>query len=105
VLLLSSGFTITWSHHSLIKKKDYKFKFGLFLTIFLGVLFLFFQKFEYSKIQFSFNTLIYGSCFYMLTGFHGGHVIVGTIFLMVCLFRALDFHFSSFHHVGFELAI
>jgi len=105
ILLLSSGVTITWAHHRLLKRKEFFFNFRLFITISLGIFFLFFQNFEYSNLKFSFKTLIFGSCFYMLTGFHGGHVIVGTLFLLICLFRSLCYHFSSKHHVGLELAI
>jgi cytochrome c oxidase subunit 3 len=71
----------------------------------LGLVFLFFQNFEYAKSLFAFNSTTYGSCFYMLTGFHGGHVIVGTIFLIVCLIRALISKFKNNRHVGLELAI
>jgi heme/copper-type cytochrome/quinol oxidase subunit 3 len=105
IILLSSGITITWSHHSLISKKFNQFFLGLVVTVILGLIFLFLQKFEYIYSLFSFNTLIYGSCFYMLTGFHGGHVIIGTIFLFVCLIRSQNFQFNLLHHVGLVLAI
>jgi len=74
-------------------------------TIILGIVFLTLQKFEYCQSFFSFKSMVYGSCFYMLTGFHGGHVIIGTIFLTVCLFRTKKIQFNPQHHVGLELAI
>jgi len=80
IILLSSGITVTWSHHSLLQGKKTRFFIGLILTIILGIIFLVLQKFEYCQSFFSFKSMVYGSCFYMLTGFHGGHVIVGTIF-------------------------
>ena len=105
IILLSSGIRVTWAHHSILSKKKTGGVKGLIITVILGLIFLYFQKFEYSNSIFGFKRTIYGSCFYMLTGFHGGHVIVGTIFLIVCLIRALFFHFSSERHVGLELAI
>jgi heme/copper-type cytochrome/quinol oxidase subunit 3 len=105
VILLSSGLTITWAHHRLIKNKKQNFFFGLNFTVLLGVIFLFLQNFEYLNSFFRFKTLIFGSCFYMLTGFHGMHVLVGTVFLIVCLIRSLNFQFKASHHVGFVLAI
>ena len=105
IILLSSGVTVTFAHHSLQKKKNKQFIFGLQRTIFLGLLFLFLQNFEYIKSLFSFKTMVYGSCFYMLTGFHGAHVIVGTIFLFICYFRTKKVQNIPSHHVGFTLAI
>jgi heme/copper-type cytochrome/quinol oxidase subunit 3 len=105
IILLSSGVTVTWSHFRLIFKNFIKFYIGLRLTICLGVIFLYLQNFEYMNSLFSFKTLVYGSCFYMLTGFHGAHVLVGTIFLIVCLIRSKNFQFKFLHHVGLELAI
>jgi len=105
IILLSSGVTVTWRHHRLIKKEHFSFSLGLILTIFLGLIFLFLQKFEYLKSFFSFKTLVYGSCFYMLTGFHGAHVIAGTIFLFVSFFRVYKIQFKREHHIGLELAI
>lgn len=105
IILLSSGITVTWAHFSLIISEERNFKIGLLLTVFLGVIFLFLQGFEYRKSIFSFKRFIYGSRFFLLTGFHGGHVIAGTIFLIVCFFRLLKISFISSHHVGLELAI
>jgi cytochrome c oxidase subunit 3 len=77
---------------------------GLFVTIVLGLIFTGFQIVEYVSATFSINDGIYGSLFYMCTGFHGFHVVVGTIFLIVCFFRQLGNHFSAQRHFGFEAA-
>jgi cytochrome c oxidase subunit 3 len=104
LLLLLSGTTITWAHHSLLtgdKKGVIK---GLTVTIALGALFTLIQGFEYLHAPFKFKDGIYPSTFYMATGFHGFHVLVGTIFLIVCWFRARRGDYSPTHHVGFEAA-
>ena len=77
---------------------------GLIISILLGILFTIFQAYEYTHAAFSFSGNIYGANFFMATGFHGFHVIVGTIFLAVCLFRALKGHFTPESHIGFEAA-
>ena len=77
---------------------------GLIATIALGILFSFVQAYEYSHAKFAFGDGIYSSTFFMATGFHGFHVLVGTIFLIVVLFRALAGHFKPDHHFGFEAA-
>ena len=77
---------------------------GLALTIFLGVCFTGVQAYEYSHAAFGFREGIYPSTFYMATGFHGFHVLVGTIFLIVCYFRGRGGHFTAGHHFGFEAA-
>ena len=77
---------------------------GLMATVFLGFIFSCFQAYEYHHATFSFSDHIYGSVFYMATGFHGFHVIVGTIFLAVCLWRGKLGHFNKDHHFGFEAA-
>ena len=77
---------------------------GLVLTVFLGFIFTCFQAYEYHHATFTIDGNIYGSTFYMATGFHGFHVIVGTIFLAVCLFRSMRGHSNSEHHFGFEAA-
>nr|QLY89837.1 cytochrome c oxidase subunit III [Bathyomphalus contortus] len=103
-VLLLSGVSITWCHHS-IEEGNYKSALqSLFLTVLLGVYFLWLQYGEYSETMFSLSDGIYGSCFFMATGFHGTHVAVGATFLTVCLFRLLNFHFSKNHHVGFLAA-
>ena len=104
LILLCSGTTVTWAHHSLIHgNRDGLIK-GLWLTIILGVIFTSIQAYEYSVAPFQFADLNYGAAFYMATGFHGFHVLVGTIFLIVCLARAYKGHFTPKQHFGFEAA-
>ncbi|MBL4756186.1 MAG: cytochrome c oxidase subunit 3 [Rhizobiales bacterium] len=104
LILLTSGTTVTWAHHALLHDDREGLKWGLICTIVLGALFTCVQAYEYSHATFSFSGSIYGSTFFMATGFHGFHVLIGTIFLIVCLFRALAGHFKSTHHFGFEAA-
>jgi cytochrome c oxidase subunit 3 len=104
LILLCSGTTVTWAHHSLIHgNRDGLIK-GLWATIGLGVLFSGIQAYEYAHAPFGFKDNIYTSTFFMATGFHGFHVIVGTIFLAVCLVRAYKGHFTPKQHFGFEAA-
>lgn len=103
-VLLLSGVRITWCHHS-IEQGDYKSAVQrLLITVILGVYFLWLQYGEYSETIFSLSDGIYGSCFFMATGFHGTHVAVGATFLTVCLIRLINFHFRKNHHVGFLAA-
>ena len=104
LVLLTSGTTVTWAHHALQHDDREGLKWGLVLTVALGVLFTIFQAYEYQHAAFGFSGHIYGATFFMATGFHGFHVIVGTVFLLVCLLRALAGHFSSQSHFGFEAA-
>jgi cytochrome c oxidase subunit III len=104
LILLLSGTTVTWAHHALIHGDREGFKQGLWLTIILGMLFSALQAYEYSHATFGFAGNIYGATFYMATGFHGFHVIVGTIFLAVCLWRAYLGDFTPKQHFGFEAA-
>ena len=104
LILLCSGTTVTWAHHALIHGDREGLKKGLWCTILLGLLFTSIQAFEYATAPFAFKGSIYGSTFFMATGFHGFHVIVGTIFLTVTLFRALAGHFTEKQHFGFEAA-
>jgi cytochrome c oxidase subunit 3 len=104
LILLTSGTTVTWAHYALQEGNRLGLVWGLALTIVLGILFTCLQAYEYSHAQFQFAGHIYGSTFFMATGFHGFHVIVGTIFLTVVLFRALAGHFTEKHHFGFEAA-
>ncbi|OCX65917.1 cytochrome B562 [Thioclava sp. SK-1] len=105
VILLLSGVTLTWAHHALVEGHDRKdVKQGLILTVCLGVLFSVFQAYEYSHAAFGLSGNIYGANFYMATGFHGFHVIVGTIFLAVCLLRIVKGQMTPERHVGFEAA-
>jgi cytochrome c oxidase subunit III len=102
LLLLTSGATLTWAHWGLMKDKRTQLTVGLALTILLGAIFLYLQMHEYAEAQFTIKTGIYGATFYMLTGFHGLHVAMGTIMLAVILFRVLKGHFNSHNHFGFE---
>ncbi|HLL26171.1 MAG TPA: cytochrome c oxidase subunit 3 [Xanthobacteraceae bacterium] len=104
LILLTSGTTVTWAHHALIEDDRKGLIQGLWLTIFLGVCFTCVQAFEYSHAAFTYAGHIYGSTFFMATGFHGAHVIIGTIFLSVCLLRAYLGHFTPKQHFGFEAA-
>nr|WAK83070.1 cytochrome c oxidase subunit III [Janus sp. 1 GYN-2022e] len=104
IILISSGASITWSHHSLINKKLNQSKISLMITIILGIYFSILQKYEYNEAYFSIADSIYGSTFFMATGFHGIHVIIGTTFLMMCLIRLNKNHFSNTHHFNFEAA-
>ena len=105
LILLCSGAAVTWAHHALVHENNRKDLInGLTLAIGLGAVFTLVQAYEYSDATFGFTDGIYPSNFFMATGFHGFHVIVGTIFLAVCLFRARAGHFSPTKHVGFEAA-
>jgi cytochrome c oxidase subunit 3 len=104
LILLCSGTTVTWAHHALIHGDREGLKKGLLATILLGLLFSCIQAYEYTEAPFPFAGLNYGTAFYMATGFHGFHVIVGTIFLAVCLVRANKGHFTPQQHFGFEAA-
>ena len=104
LILLLSGCTVTWAHHALLEGDRKGVIQGLGVTIILGALFTCVQAYEYSHAAFSFKEGIYPSVFFMATGFHGFHVLVGTIFLTVCFFRALAGHFKPDQHFGFEAA-
>ena len=109
LILLLSGTTVTWAHHAVLHNDQKGLVQGLILTIVLGVFFTFLQYVEYKEAltldMFKFSGGgIYGASFFMATGFHGLHVIIGTLFLIVCLFRALAGHFTPERHFGFEAA-
>ena len=104
LILLTSGATVTYAHHALLKGDRRNTVIGLALTIALGIIFTATQAYEYSHAAFKFKDGIYSSTFYIATGFHGAHVIIGTCFLIVCLFRAAKGHFTPEKHVGFEAA-
>nr|QDI93899.1 cytochrome c oxidase subunit III [Tuxedo drakei] len=104
MILLCSGISITWAHHALMDKNHSQTTQGLIMTVILGVYFTILQGFEYHEAEFTISDSIYGSCFFVATGFHGIHVIIGTTFILVCLMRHLKLHFSSTHHFGFEAA-
>nr|YP_010443042.1 cytochrome c oxidase subunit III [Araeosoma owstoni]UTD49292.1 cytochrome c oxidase subunit III [Araeosoma owstoni] len=103
-VLLSSGVTITWTHHSILAGNRTEAIQALFLTITLGIYFTALQAWEYLDAPFTIADSIYGATFFVATGFHGLHVIIGTTFLSICFLRLINFHFSAHHHFGFEAA-
>jgi cytochrome c oxidase subunit 3 len=108
VILLTSGATCTWAHHGIIKGDRRTFIFGLFLTVLLGFLFVGLQAVEYAHgyndLNLTLGSGIYGSTFYMLTGFHGFHVTIGAIMLAIMMIRGMKGHFTPENHFGFEAA-
>jgi heme/copper-type cytochrome/quinol oxidase subunit 3 len=104
LILLSSGATVTVCHNALITGDRSMAIRSLIATVILATTFTGFQAFEYIHASFDISDGIYGSCFYMATGFHGFHVFVGTCFLAVCLYRIYDYHFTRENHFGFEAA-
>nr|YP_009725096.1 cytochrome c oxidase subunit III [Rotunda rotundapex]QGW14826.1 cytochrome c oxidase subunit III [Rotunda rotundapex]WAR64273.1 cytochrome c oxidase subunit III [Rotunda rotundapex] len=104
IILISSGVTVTWAHHSLMMNNYLQTKQSLLLTITLGFYFTILQVYEYLEAPFTIADSIYGSTFFMATGFHGIHVIIGTLFLLTCYIRHLNKQFSMNHHFGFEAA-
>ena len=104
MILLLSGCTVTWAHHAILEGHKKEFAKALGITVFLGVFFLCFQVYEYTHAAFGFSEGIYPSTFYMATGFHGFHVLVGTIFLFVCYLRAKKEHYTKDDHFSFEAA-
>jgi cytochrome c oxidase subunit 3 len=104
MILLLSGATVTWCHHELVVGRKEPAKISLLLTITLAAIFTGFQGLEYVEAGFKISDGVYGSTFYMATGFHGFHVFVGTLFLIVCYVRLAKNHFTRNHHFGFEAA-
>jgi cytochrome c oxidase subunit 3 len=104
LILLTSGTTVTWAHHALQHNKRGEAKLGLLLTVLLGASFTAVQAYEYAHAEFSFGGDTYGAAFFMATGFHGAHVLIGTIFLTVCLLRLMAGQFTPTKHFGFEAA-
>ena len=105
IILLSSGITITYAHHSLIKANRPAALYGTFFTVLLALIFTLFQGIEYKDSSFTITDSTFGSCFYFGTGFHGLHVIIGTAFIAVGLFRLMFYHFTDNHHLGYEASI
>nr|YP_010384955.1 cytochrome c oxidase subunit III [Pinnotheres excussus]UPL64952.1 cytochrome oxidase subunit III [Pinnotheres excussus] len=103
-ILLSSGATVTWAHHAIMESNHSQATQSLSLTIILGVYFTALQAYEYIEAAFTIADSVFGSTFFVATGFHGLHVIIGTAFLSVCFMRLSKYHFSSNHHLGFEAA-
>lgn len=105
VLLLSSGVTITYAHHCIIQGDRNGSLYGGLFTVILALIFTAFQAVEYTVSSFTITDGVYGSSFYFGTGFHGLHVIIGTIFLSVGLWRLLAYHLTENHHLGLEAGI
>jgi len=104
LILLSSGATCTWAHHAIVCGDRESAIQAMIVTIVLAILFTACQVFEYNGAGFTISDSVYGSAFYMATGFHGFHVFIGTCFLTVCLVRLVKNHFTRQHHFGFEAA-
>lgn len=104
LILISSGAAVTWVHYAIIAQKRSQVIQGFIVTLFFALLFTAFQFDEYLKSKFYMVDGIYGSIFFLITGFHGLHVIIGSIFLFVCFYRYFDYHFSAKHHLGFQAA-
>uniref|UniRef100_UPI003002BB0A cytochrome c oxidase subunit III n=1 Tax=Limassolla fasciata TaxID=3019671 RepID=UPI003002BB0A len=102
MILLSSGITITWAHNAIINNNHSQSMQSMILTVILGMYFSMLQLYEYIEAPFSIADSVYGATFFLATGFHGLHVIIGTIFIAISMLRILNLHFSCKHHVGFE---
>lgn len=105
VVLLRSGVTVTWAHHSILEINHNETKKGLLITIMLGVYFTMLQAIEYIEASFTLADSVYGSTFFVATGFHGLHVLIGTMFILVIAIRHRSNHMSSTHHFGLEASI
>jgi len=103
-VLLASGVTVTWAHHRLLEANRTNTIQALILTVALGLYFTLLQAGEYIEASFTIADSVYGSTFFVATGFHGAHVLIGSSFLIVCLIRATIHQFSKHHHFGFEAA-
>nr|QKG02540.1 cytochrome c oxidase subunit III [Diploderma splendidum] len=104
MVLLTSGLTVTWAHHSIMEGNRKNSINALIMTILLGLYFTALQAMEYHEAKFSISDGAYGSTFFITTGFHGLHVMIGTLFLTTCLMRQKMYHFTTSHHFGFEAA-
>jgi cytochrome c oxidase subunit 3 len=104
IVLLASGARVTWAHNTIVRRNRRCAKSALIITVGLGLFFTFLQVAEYGVASFSISDRIYGSAFFVATGFHGAHVIIGSSFLLVCLYRIFRGHFSAKHHAGLEAA-
>nr|YP_010988653.1 cytochrome c oxidase subunit III [Allanaspides helonomus]WOR80945.1 cytochrome c oxidase subunit III [Allanaspides helonomus]WOR80958.1 cytochrome c oxidase subunit III [Allanaspides helonomus] len=103
-ILLASGVSVTWAHHSIMEGNFSQALQSLTITVILGIYFTALQAMEYLEASFSIADSVYGSTFFVATGFHGLHVLIGTSFLAICLLRLYNCHFSPTHHFGFEAA-
>ena len=104
IILLTSGASVTWAHHAILAGNRQQAIAALTFTVVLAAIFTGFQAYEYLEAPFTISDSVYGSTFYISTGFHGLHVFIGMIFLTVCLFRLIQHHFTKNHHFGFEAA-
>nr|AGN92171.1 cytochrome c oxidase subunit III [Lamprotula leaii] len=104
-VLLGSGVSVTWAHHAVMAGNRREAMVGLIFTVALGLYFTFLQICEYMECSFSIADSVYGSLFYVMTGFHGVHVVIGTLVLFVCFFRCFGFGFSTERHLGLEVGI
>jgi len=102
LILLTSGATLTWAHHAIVSGDRFQAIAGILITLGLAFLFTALQVFEYFEAGFNITDSVYGSTFYMATGFHGFHVVIGSLFILVCFLRLVRHHFSKTHHFGFE---
>jgi cytochrome c oxidase subunit 3 len=100
-VLLASGVTVTWAHHRLLENRRINTIQALIITVLLGIYFTVLQAGEYAEASFRISDRVYGSTFFVATGFHGAHVLIGSSFLLVCLIRTYLHHFSNNHHLGF----
>jgi cytochrome c oxidase subunit 3 len=104
LVLVTSGAFITWAHHAILLGDKNESIFALQCTIGLAIFFTLLQYYEYCVATFNISDSVYGSVFYMTTGLHGSHVLIGTIFIIVCFYRLEWSHFTNQHHIGFECA-
>jgi cytochrome c oxidase subunit 3 len=105
IILLSSGAAVTWAHHSLIGGRRSNANIGIALTVILAIAFTGLQAYEYYEAPFTFADGVYGTTFFMATGFHGLHVMIGTMFIIVAWSRFMRYHLTDLHHLGFESSI
>nr|YP_010585931.1 cytochrome c oxidase subunit III [Maesaipsyche stengeli]UZZ43654.1 cytochrome c oxidase subunit III [Maesaipsyche stengeli] len=105
LILIISGVSVTWTHHSIMENNFNNAYKSLLITILLGVYFTSVQMIEYLEASFTMTDSVFGSTFFMATGFHGFHVMIGTLFLFINLIRMKNNHFSFTHHFGLEAAI
>nr|AJR19258.1 cytochrome c oxidase subunit III [Thremma gallicum] len=104
IILISSGISVTWTHHSILENNFTQAVNSLFITVMLGIYFTILQAYEYLEAPFTISDSIYGTSFFMATGFHGLHVMIGTMFLLVCLMRLMNNQLSMSHHFNLEAA-
>nr|QKW88760.1 cytochrome c oxidase subunit III [Idiocerus herrichii] len=102
MILLSSGISMTWAHNSILTKNFSQSMKSMIITVMLGLYFTSLQLYEYIESPFSIADSIYGATFFMSTGFHGLHVMIGTMFIIIIMLRTNNLHFSKHHHIGFE---